>query len=248
MSNDEKLTDKANETAASEGASDSKADAPQGASPKRLTKKTRTVIGVVAAVVVVAAIGFFVWHEQPSFCNAICHTPMDPYLPTYEAQVNQPAQDKWGNDIPNAAGMLAAVHREEANTNCLGCHVPTIGEQIGEGISWVSGNYELINTASYEGVLQERDTSDLTAARGVANEQFCLSSGCHDMTRDELTQATSDMAFNPHDQAHGDVDCGVCHKAHRQSVMYCSKCHDAASAAIPDGWISYQQSQILETR
>ena len=61
--------------------------------PKR-ARRGAIVGGVVAVVVVVAAIGAFVWHEQPSFCNAICHTPMDGYLETYEATPGQPATDK----------------------------------------------------------------------------------------------------------------------------------------------------------
>ena len=39
---------------------------------------------------------FMVWHEQPSFCNAICHDPMDPYLHV-RGRTCQPATDKWGN-------------------------------------------------------------------------------------------------------------------------------------------------------
>ena len=57
--------------------------------PKR-AHRGAIVGGVVAVVVVVAAIGAFVWHEQPSFCNAICHTPMDGYLETYEGRPGNP--------------------------------------------------------------------------------------------------------------------------------------------------------------
>ena len=46
-------------------------------------KKWPIVVGVVVAVLVVAGAGFWVWHEQPSFCNAICHSPMDKYVETY---------------------------------------------------------------------------------------------------------------------------------------------------------------------
>lgn len=67
--------------------------------PKRV-RRGAIVGGVVAVVVVVAAIGAFVWHEQPSFCNAICHTPMDGYLETYEATPGQPATDKWAIPWP----------------------------------------------------------------------------------------------------------------------------------------------------
>ena len=226
---------------------DDKGDAAEKApSKKRLGRKGAITLGVVAAVVVVAAIGLFVWHEQPSFCSAICHTPMDSYLPTYEAEPGQQAVDKWGNQIPDAAGMMAATHRVEG-TDCLDCHVPTIGEQVSEGISWVSGNYEIYNMGSYSNVMMERSLTDLTEARGIANEEFCLNSGCHNMTREQLEESTADMAFNPHKASgHGAVDCGTCHKAHRQSVMYCTKCHDAAMANLPEGWISYQEAQALE--
>lgn len=60
------------------------------ASPKR-PKKAPVIIGVVAAIVVVAGAGMWVWHEQPIFCGAICHVPMDPYLETYEAEDDLPA-------------------------------------------------------------------------------------------------------------------------------------------------------------
>ena len=40
-------------------------------------KKPAIVAGTVAVVLVLAGAGFWVWHEQPSFCNAICHSPMD---------------------------------------------------------------------------------------------------------------------------------------------------------------------------
>lgn len=235
-------------TEATQEVAEGKAEtAAEGSTPKkRFSRRGKITLGVVAAVVVVAAIGLFVWHEQPSFCSAICHTPMDPYLPTYEAEPGQPAVDKWGNSIPDAAGMMAATHRAEAGSDCMDCHVPTLGEQVSEGLSWASGNYEVYSMGDYSNVLKERSLAQLTSARGIASEEFCLNPACHDLTREELEAKTADRAFNPHASDHGTVDCGTCHKAHRQSVMYCSKCHDAAAANIPDGWISYQEAQALE--
>lgn len=113
------------------------------ASPKR-PKKAPVIIGVVAAIVVVAGAGLWVWHEQPSFCGAICHVPMDPYLETYEAEPGQAGTDKWGNEVTDAAAMTAAYHRAEADSSCLDCHTPVLSEQISEGINWVSGNYEVV--------------------------------------------------------------------------------------------------------
>ncbi len=49
----------------------------------RAKKKWPIVVGCVAAVLVLAGAGFFVWHQQPSFCNAICHVPMDNYVEGY---------------------------------------------------------------------------------------------------------------------------------------------------------------------
>ena len=64
------------------------------------------------------------------------------------------------------------------------------------------------------------------------------------MTRDELIQKTADVTFNPHYTQHGDIACSTCHKAHSDSVMYCTECH--AAAQTPDGWLTwdeYQQSK-----
>ena len=131
-------------------------------------KKWPIVVGVVVAVLVVAGAGFWVWHEQPSFCNAICHTPMDAYLPTYESEINQPGVDKWGNEVSNSNAMLAPLHRAAAdNATCLTCHVPTLSEQIGEGMSWITGSYEVLNTQTGQQVVPEKSLEDLVAARGI---------------------------------------------------------------------------------
>jgi hypothetical protein len=213
-------------------------------SPKKRNKKLPVVIGVVVAILVVAGAGFYVWHEQPSFCNAICHTPMDAYLPTYEASLNQEATDKWGNTVTTANAMLAPVHRE-ADKTCLDCHVPTLGEQVSEGISWVSGNYEVYTTQTGMQVVSERSLSDLVAARGVDADEFCLNEACHNMTRDDLIQATASLSdtYNPHVSQHKELECSDCHKAHRASTNACTQCHN--EAPVPDGWVTYSESANL---
>ena len=238
----------------------STADAEAGSTPapKRGPKRGAIIGGVIAAVVVVAGIGAFVWHEQPSFCNAICHTPMDGYLETYEATPGQASEDKWGNKVADASGMLSTVHRtNSSNATCLSCHQPVLSEQVTEGMEWISGNYTLTSTAdNASGELSERTSSQLTEARGVAGDQFCLRSGCHVnsdgsvMTRADLTQLTQvesdDPAVvirNPHSWQHGQQPCTDCHKAHRASVLICSECH--AGMEIPEGWVSAQEAKLL---
>lgn len=209
----------------------------EAAPKKKGKKKWPIIVGVVAVVVIAAGAGFWVWHEQPSFCNAICHTPMDPYLPTYEAEPGQASLDKWGNEVADASGMMAATHRVEGKS-CMSCHVPSIGEQVAEGMAWVSGNYY--------SPLEERDLEQLVEARGVDDDEFCLNASCHNLTRDDLIAATADKGeYNPHVAQHGEQTCSNCHKAHRASVNACTQCH--SDAVVPDGWLSYSQASKLQT-
>ena len=141
-------------------------EAASAPSAKRNKRKLAGIIGVVAAVVVVAGAGFMVWHDQPSFCNAICHTPMDGYLTTYEATPGESATDKWGNEGADASSMLAPVHAQEGIT-CVQCHVPQMSEQVTEGIGWLTGSYEVVQTTDERFVPEEKALSDLTAAAAL---------------------------------------------------------------------------------
>lgn len=229
-------------------AADEKTAAEEKTSPKKKFKwsmKMSVGLGVIVAVLVVAGAGFWVWHEQPSFCNAICHSPMDAYLPTYESELNEPGIDKWGNEVENTDAMLAPVHRVENETTCLGCHVPVLGEQISEAVNWVTGNYEVVTTQTGMQVIPECSLADLTEARGIEPDQFCLNDSCHNMTREDLAEATEDLGIrNPHAGPHGSYSCSDCHKAHRASVNRCSECHN--DVPIPEGWLTYSESANLK--
>lgn len=232
MSEEETKVEAATEAAANDDAPMTEEAAPK----KKGKKKWPIVVGVVVVVLIAAGAGFWVWHEQPSFCNAICHTPMDPYLPTYEAEPGQPSTDKWGNEVADASSMLAATHRAQEGTTCMGCHVPTLSEQINEGINWVTGNYVY--------PLEERGVDDLTEARGLEVDQFCLNESCHNLTRDDLAEMTADMDYNPHVAQHGEIDCSECHKAHRASVDYCTQCH--TESKLPAGWLTTAEANKLQ--
>lgn len=216
--------------------------------PRKARKKRWVVAGAVVAVVVVAGAGFWVWHEQPSFCNAICHVPMDPHLATYDGASGAPGVDKWGNEVPDAGVMLAVSHKELDNATCLSCHVPTIQEQVSEGVSWVSGNYLY--------PLEERTLTTLNKFRQLENpEEFCLNEACHHvndagdplLTREDLARETADLERNPHviEANHEALECSDCHKAHRAPVMACSRCHEDAD--IPEGWLSAEEAANLST-
>ena len=220
------------------------------ASAKRPSKKP-IVIGVIVVVLIAAVAGFWVWHEQPSFCNAICHTPMDAINEQYAQEPGVAGFDKYKNEVANTNGMAAVSHQAgDLNVTCLECHVPQISEQIGEGIMWVGGDYDVVVNKDGQMLPTEKTLEDLVVARGLQPEQFCLSSGCHAnedgsaMTIEDLKEATSDLAHNPHDFQHGDVACSDCHKAHRASINTCSECH--ANAEIPEGWLTYSEAQNLD--
>lgn len=216
-------------------------EATEGTTPKRPRgKRWPMVAGVVVAVLVVAGAGLFVWHEQPSFCAAICHTPMDEYLATYDQEMGQPGIDKWGNEVTNTAGLMAVVHKD-SDVACMGCHVPTLSEQVGEGIAWLTGDYYY--------PLDEADLAWLVEPSGRSEDSFCLNEACHTnadgsvMTREDLAALTADQARNPHVSQHGEASCSDCHKAHRASVNACSECH--SDAEIPEGWMTAKDEKKL---
>ncbi|MBQ3302388.1 MAG: cytochrome c3 family protein [Eggerthellaceae bacterium] len=215
------------------------AEAAQPPVPKPKFKNRKfAIIGAIIAAIAAVGFGFWQWHETPEFCVAICHTPMDEtYLQTLYANPYEPAVDKWGNKVDKAGAMLASLHGKMGK-RCMSCHVPAIEEQVTEGIEWITGNYN--------NPLSERDLARLVYYRGVGETEFCLNPGCHDISKTGLTQQTADTARNPHSWHHSEYTCSDCHKAHRASVMVCSQCHD--DAEVPSGWLTWTESQDLETR
>ena len=216
-------------------------DAKPEPAPNKGKKKWPVALGVILAVLVAAGAGMWVWHEQPSFCNAFCHTPMDTYLVnTYEGESGQPGTDKWGNEVSDAHAMLVVSHKD-AGVACLQCHEPSLQQQIGEVIEEVSGNYYY--------PLAERSLEELLVNAGKSTEnmgdEFCLKSGCHEYARKDMIQLTNDQTRNPHmwlATPHMTINmefaCSDCHKSHRASVNMCTQCHSDAEADLPSGWVN----------
>ena len=186
-------------------------------SGKRRHLKLFIVLGVVVVVLVAAGVGFGVWHEQPGFCNAICHSPMDNYVEGY-----------YSGDT----GLLVAAHAQ-AEISCLDCHESVLSEQVLEGIAWVKRDFSV----DEEGFI----AGEIPANLGM--REFCFK--CHDdgdagTGKDwkDIQAATANWegheGANPHKSHNGQEECSKCHKAHRTSVMSCDKCH---GFAVPDGWV-----------
>lgn len=207
-------------------------------SARRKPSKKLTIVGVVVVVIALVGFGFYKWHETPEFCTAICHSPMDDsYRQTLYANPYLASTDKWGNEVSKADAMLASKHGAMGK-KCMDCHVPSIEEQVTEGVEWISGNYY--------NPLSERDLARLVYYRGAGETEFCLNDGCHDISKAGLTEETADMARNPHSWHHSEYTCSDCHKGHRASIMVCSQCHE--DAQIPDGWLSADEAKDLETQ
>ena len=188
-------------------AASAQADSGSAPSPKKGHKRGWITAGVIVAIVAVAGVGFWVWHEQPSFCNAICHEPMDNYVEGYF----------------NDATLMANTHKK-AQVTCLECHEAKLSEQVAEGMSWVTRAYAV-------------DASGDLATVGVtADQAFCAKSGCHEWSDVvSATQDWGGQAgVNPHASHQGEaIDCSNCHGVHETSYMYCNACHDYA---VPEGW------------
>lgn len=207
-------------------------DSPaETAAPKKSSAKKRVgiVCGVIAVIVAIAGFGMWTWHDDPSFCGTVCHTPMASYLETYDQKPNTEGVDKYGNPVSNTSAMLAVQHGA-MGFDCLTCHKATLGQQISEGTAWLAGNY------TYP--LDERSVAELGEPTGMGSDEMCLNESCHNMTRDDLYNLTADEEnlYNPHWSHHETLDCGTCHKAHGQSVLYCTQCH--TQAPVPEGWLS----------
>jgi hypothetical protein len=203
--------------------------------------KGRVVLITAGAVFVLLVGGgggvYATQHSNPSFCNAICHTPMDPYVESYKENIStNPLQ------VDLAGPLSVTVHKDDGDVLCVECHNDGLDVQLREGLHWATGNY----VYPFEGkVLTAGEAKQEGQLNGV---EFCLREGCHVgvETVDELKEVLSDQTRNPHDSHNGLLNCTECHRTHEQSVMWCTQCH--ADAVVPDGWLTYteQQKQIKE--
>ena len=117
---------------------------------KKKKSKKLVIVGVVVVVIVVIGLGFNAWHNQPSFCNSVCHTPMDNYVNGYY------------ND--SAQSSTAFAHQAK-NVGCLQCHEATLEEQVNEAKAWVSGSYKMNSNGQLKKTLVTADKKNVREER-----------------------------------------------------------------------------------
>jgi hypothetical protein len=104
--------------------------------------------------------------------------------------------------------FLAHQH-EKAGVGCLECHEVPLKQQ--------KDHLAKSKKKQYKEPLEEREYGN----------DLCLR--CHGSYKD-LIERTKDfrakgLPKNPHGSHYGEIDCNLCHKAHRTSVDYCAQCH-----------------------
>lgn len=187
-------------------------------------RRLPVVVGIVAVVAAVSGVGFWNWHEQPSFCNSICHSPMDAYVDGYY----------------NGESILAHAHYN-ADVTCLQCHPAKLDQQMEEAAVWVRGDFKT-------------DSQGMLVHNGLSfSAEGCLNEGCHDYESIKASTEDygGEVGVNPHyshqfygggeinaveymsDENGFAMDCSLCHSSHGTSSLYCNTCHDFK---VPEGW------------
>ncbi|MDR2035270.1 MAG: cytochrome c3 family protein [Coriobacteriales bacterium] len=170
---------------------------------------TIAVVAVFAVIIAAGGVGLGIWHEQPGFCNTLCHQPMDAYVKSYESE-----------------GTLMVSQHREADVTCLQCHEPTIKEQLTEAGQWMKGSFRM-------------DQNGMLTTVGVrADKTFCTGDQCHDFAEVVATTENwnGELDTNPHRSHQGvGIDCSNCHSAHEPSYLLCNACHEYD---LPEGWVN----------
>jgi len=67
------------------------------------------------------------------------------------------------------------------------------------------------------------------------------------LSYDKLEASTKSRTFHPHERHHENLtlQCTDCHKGHRASTVVCTGCHNHENVELPDGWITYAESQEI---
>lgn len=92
--------------------------------------------------------------------------------------------------------------------------------ELGTHPSWASSKH-LGDRHTQRGINCELCHGSLPPKELVSMEQ-CLR--CHGSYQ-QVAALTQKLSPNPHDSHYGKMRCTLCHKVHKDSVLYCNTCH-----------------------
>ncbi len=129
-----------------------------------------------------------------------------------KCHIIKPYVESW-----ESSQFLAHAH-SMASIACLDCHQITPKQE--------KDNVAKFRKKAFKTPLEERE---------YKNDQ-CFR--CHGSYKD-IAERTKDfkgkgLSRNPHESHYGEIDCNMCHKAHRTSIDYCAQCHEPTLKK--DGW------------
>lgn len=117
------------------------------------------------------------------------------------------------------AGIHSLAHKHaEMAVSCQMCHERTMADSVTETVNYVTGNYYY----PFE--------------EGSLSMEACFK--CHESYEHVISLTTirrTGEERNPHLGHWGTLECGECHKAHRESVDYCAECHE--NTTDEPGWV-----------
>jgi hypothetical protein len=111
-------------------------------------------------------------------------------------------------------------HHYQVGVSCQTCHQRTLGESLTEVITYFSGNY------------------DYPLRKSEVPMDKCFA--CHvdyETIIAPLDPAITLKERNPHAGHWGELECGTCHNAHQDSVVYCDECHGQYFEEMQPGYI-----------
>jgi hypothetical protein len=103
--------------------------------------------------------------------------------------------------------------------SCQTCHDRTVSESTGEIVNYITGNYY--------STLPEIE---------LPKETCFICHGSYEEIIPYTDPGVTGAERNPHAGHLGELECATCHKMHRDSIDYCSKCHNRVTTE--PGWVS----------
>ncbi|MDR1421883.1 MAG: cytochrome c3 family protein [Coriobacteriales bacterium] len=168
---------------------------PKSSGQRKNHRKLWVTLGIIAVALVGLSTGAWVWHEDPTFCNAFCHKPMDSYVEGY---------------VSDDPVLLVSAHKD-AGLECLDCHESNMAQQVEELGKWVSGDFQdplaMTKAGTREFCSQSGCHDDLEAIKGQTVGYNGSARNPHDSHYEDL------------------LECYSCHRVHRESTLYCNQCH-----------------------